>query len=154
MQPQPLPIPFGVTSPQFRLHHYRRWISAGWALDLNDAVRVNAQMLRNLRQAELDHAPYQWGHRTAIKQRRRWEHHRRIVLSKAKSCSFCTSPATEITYAKPLSQGGTERLRNKLPVCDVCFDLWPQMRRDLPYRVRDKLAEHLIQEWGRHVRGA
>ncbi|MCX5597644.1 hypothetical protein OOK29_05770 [Streptomyces phaeochromogenes] len=154
MQPQPLPIPFAVGGPEFRLRHFRRWIAAGWALDLNDAVRVNAQLLRNARHLELDRAHYEWGHWTAMKQRRRWEHHKRLVLMRAKSCTFCPRPASEITYAHPLSEGGTDRLRNKLPVCSGHADVWPQVRRDLPHRVREKLAEYLIALWGRDVHRA
>ncbi|MEU0411744.1 hypothetical protein ABZ307_28535 [Streptomyces griseorubiginosus] len=152
MQPQPLPIPAGLTTPEIRLSHYRRWIAAGWALDLNDAVRLNALLWRNVREAQRDQAAFDWAARTAGRQRRRWEHHRRMVLSKAKSCTFCTRPPTGITYSKALSDGGTDQLRNKIPVCEVCSDLWPQMRRDLPRRVRDKLADHLIVLWNVHVR--
>ncbi|KND38498.1 hypothetical protein [Streptomyces acidiscabies] len=149
MARQPFPIPFGLTTPAFRLDHYRRWIAAGWALDLNDAVRVNALLLRNFRVAEVGQAPSSWAARTAVKQRRRWNHHRRIVLSKAKSCVLCARPPVEITYSKSLSEGGTERLRNKIPVCTVCFDRWPDLRRDLPRQVREKLADQLVFLWGR-----
>ncbi|MFJ8935337.1 hypothetical protein ACIRL0_06410 [Streptomyces sp. NPDC102365] len=148
---QPLAIPFAVGSPQFRLDHFRRWIAAGWALDLNDAVRVNTQLLRNARTAQLDGAPYQWNLRTAVKDRRRWEHHKRIILSKATVCTFCTRPAAEITYALPLSKGGTDRLRNKIPVCEEHAELWPQIRRDLPHRVREKLVGALVVLWGHDV---
>ncbi|MGW5467669.1 hypothetical protein [Streptomyces chartreusis] len=149
MPQQPFPIPFGLTKPAFRLHHYRRWIAAGWALDLNDAVRVNAQLLRNIRTAQNDRAAYDWGARTLVKQRRRWEHHKRMVLSRAATCTFCDRPPVEITYSKSLSEGGTERLRNKIPVCAGCFEMWPHLRRDLPRRVREKLADQLVLLWGR-----
>ena len=148
----PIPLPLGEGTSEFRLRHFQRWIAAGWALDLNDAVRVNAQLLRNARHAQMDQAPYDWGRRTAVKQRRRWEHHRRVVLSKARSCTFCKRAPVEITYAKSLAEGGTDRLKNKIPVCSGHAELWPQLRRDLPQRVREKLAGQLIILWGLDVR--
>ncbi|MCX4232788.1 hypothetical protein [Streptomyces ortus] len=148
---EPHAIAFAVGNPQFRLAHFKRWIAAGWALDLNDAVRVNAQLLRNARHAQLDGAPYQWDMRTATKDRRRWEHHRRLVLLKTATCAFCTQSAVDITYALPLSKDGTDRLRNKIPVCQQHAGLWPQIRRDLPQRVREKLIGTLVVLWGHDV---
>ncbi|MGC5565360.1 hypothetical protein ACPYPG_21335 [Streptomyces sp. FR-108] len=148
---QPHAIPFAVGSPEFRLAHFRRWIAAGWALDLNDAVRVNAQLLRNARHTELDGAPHLWTMRVAMKERRRWDHHRRIVLSKKATCTLCTRSAVDVTYALPLSKGGTDRLRNKIPVCEQHAESWPQIRQSLPHRVREKLVGTLVVLWGRDV---
>ncbi|MFB7111709.1 hypothetical protein [Streptomyces sp. NPDC056291] len=141
--PVPRPFLFGTTVPAARLHRYRMWIARGWALDLNDAVRVNAQLNRLARQAERERFPYLWGNRTAVKARRRHAHHRRIILGMHKTCTFCRSHATDIVRLVPLSQGGHDVLRNKIPVCDVCRDLWPSMSKDLTRQARLNLADGL-----------
>jgi hypothetical protein len=144
--PGPRPFLFGTTFPATRLRRYRAWISRGWALDLNDAVRLNSQLNRLARQAEKERAPYEWRHRREVKTSRRHTHHRRIILTVAKSCTFCNSPATDIMRLVPSDEGGKDVLRNKIPVCDLCRDLWPGIYKEMPQRMRRKLVSTLPYE--------
>lgn len=137
--PGPRPFLFGTTSAKTRLRRYRLWISRGWALDLNDAVRLNSQLNRIARHAERDRAPYEWARRSEVKASRRHSHHRRIVLAVSKSCTFCDSEGTDIIRLVPLSEGGKDVLQNKIPVCDECRDMWPSMYSDMPQRMRRRL---------------
>ncbi|MGA5116837.1 hypothetical protein [Streptomyces pseudogriseolus] len=141
--PPPHPFLFGTTKAAARLRRYRHWIYRGWALDLNDAVRLNSQQDRLRRQAERERFAYEWANRSASKAARRHSHHRRIILSRTKTCTFCASLATDIVRVVPLHDGGRDVLRNKIPVCDTCRELWPHMNKDLPQRVRHQIGADL-----------
>ncbi|MEU1554297.1 hypothetical protein ABZ517_16460 [Streptomyces scabiei] len=141
LPPQPKPFLFGTTLPTTRLRRYRSWISKGWALDLNDAVRLNNQLNRLSRLAEYDRGRAMWGHRQDMKEYRRHIYHRRVILGTAEKCWFCSLPPTDIILAKSIGDGGEDVLSNKIPVCDTCRNERHSLRRDLLHRVRRNLIQ-------------
>ncbi|MBA5222203.1 hypothetical protein [Streptomyces griseoaurantiacus] len=142
-QAGPRPLRLGVTRPQTRLRQYRRWIRRGWALDLNDAVRLNSQLNRTAQHATREHDAYAWRHRDAAKAERRRAHQRAVVLGMTQSCTFCVADAADVTLLVPLSDGGQDVLSNKVAVCNMCRSMWPRMRRWVPQRIIHKLTAAL-----------
>jgi 5-methylcytosine-specific restriction endonuclease McrA len=130
MQNEPKYFPYGSSRPLTRLRQYKRWIQNGWALDLNDAVRLNGLLRRKAHYALINYEADRYPVRQAQIMVRRREHLTKVVLAAAVSCTVCgeTGP-TRITHIVPPSQGGTDSLRNLVPCCEDCCQQvgeWPE----------------------------
>lgn len=123
------------TTPVARLIIFHEWITYGWALDLNDAVRLNAQLLRRARVIGNLDARTRWhlSEKRTVERRRR--HLRETVLRAARSCAFCSGPdPVTVRFVVPLSEGGADRLGNLAPCCLGCATRMPSQGR-----MRDRL---------------
>ncbi|MFE4651507.1 HNH endonuclease [Streptomyces sp. NPDC056707] len=120
---RPVFFALGAMSPAFRLARYKEWIEKGWALDLNDAVRVNGQQRRLARLHANERLTENWPLRRHIIAFRRQAHLARIILTVARSCAFCSKESpTHITHLVPPSRGGADELGNMLPCCENCHE--------------------------------
>jgi hypothetical protein len=118
-----------LTTPAHRLATFRDWIARGWALDLNDAVRLNSQLLRKARALTVLHARIAWGGYLLGVEARRRLHLDQYVLSLG-VCAFCGQQgATSVRYRVPLSEGGTHHLGNLVACCDACTASTPAVGR-------------------------
>ncbi|WP_405936234.1 HNH endonuclease [Streptomyces sp. NBC_00726] len=121
MKNEPKYFPFSTSRPLTRLRQYKRWIHNGWALDLNDAVRLNAQLRRKAHYEAINSDAVEYPARQAMITVRRREHLSRIILDVAQSCTLCSKDSpTHITHIVPPSEGGQDTLRNMVPCCREC----------------------------------